>query len=658
MKLTQTISKNLKLLFRSKESAYTIIFGPILIILLVSFALFGSSDEYTVRVGTYSPAQTGFSIRTIDALNEKNYLVSVYGDQESCIDGVKTGSVHACMVFSKEEAGNGTIPVTFYLDLSRTNIIYQISDDLEGELDLQADEIRTQLASDALARMQTAATLVDRNLNTTEKVLNRFTEIQSQLSTARAAISKLSNETPNASLQGLRGFQLGLAQNTRHVVQISDESLGKAADLIGELTAECDDCSAEFLERIEKVEEDIEATRDEMLQVSEETVKDQLFEADLMLQYAIEDLEMLKSSLENDTIAKKIIAQNVLLASNGGDVNARELKTVTTSLRYTRDFLNGNTVDAEDISTPISTSIVSITASEDRLSFTYPYLLVLVIMFIGMLLASMLVVADKTSRAAFRNFTTPTSDGYHIVVSFITAFLLLVAEVAVILILSSIFVAQPLLLNTSSTLVLITITIVLFTFIGMIIGYLSTTQEAAMIASISIGSILLFVSNLIIPVEGMAAITQGLTKINPYLVLSELLKKSMLYGVSMEQVSRELFALVIASILLLALTILIHRRIKRSYFRQEGILAPHIPAPLALGNTVVHTEVELLDALDRMTRAEFERLVPTEDNIVSNWAAKELRNKRLAKKLRTTSKEKMILRLDAYLKKHGKHLKR
>jgi hypothetical protein len=58
MKLGTVIAKNLKLLFRSKESAYTIVFGPILIILLVSFAFMGATDDYTVRVGTYSPART------------------------------------------------------------------------------------------------------------------------------------------------------------------------------------------------------------------------------------------------------------------------------------------------------------------------------------------------------------------------------------------------------------------------------------------------------------------------------------------------------------------------------------------------------------------------------------------------------------------------
>ena len=58
-----------------------------------------------------------------------------------------------------------------------------------------------------------------------------------------------------------------------------------------------------------------------------------------------------------------------------------------------------------------------------------------------------------------------------------------------------------------------------------------------------------------------------------------------------------------------------------------------------------------------MTRTEFEAIIKTEYNIITEWTLKELRNKQLSKKLRTTSKEKMILVLDAHLQRHGKKLK-
>jgi ABC-type multidrug transport system permease subunit len=659
MKLATVIAKNLKLLFRSKESAYTIVFGPILIILLVSFAFMGATDDYTIRVGTYSPAQTQFGERTINALNAKNYLVSVYPDQDACVNSVKTGATHACMVFSERETGNGTVPVTFYMDLSRTNIIYQISDDLEGALDLQTNEIRNQLAGDALTRMQTASVLIERDLNKTERISARFSAIAKELQTAKLELAKLSNSTENIStLQGMRGYQLGLAGNTRTVVNASNEALERARTILNSMDHECTDCPESMHLAVRQFHRDIDAVETKINTISQDLTKQQLLEANFLLDDAIKDLTRIREVEMNESSAKQQIMASVLKSSQDADANARDIAQVVTSLRYTSEFLKGEKANASTISTPVSTSIVSVTASSDHLSFTYPYLLVLVIMFIGMLLASTLIVADKTSRANFRNFTTPTSDAYHVAVSFITAFLLLVLEVAIILVLSAIFVAQPLFLNLGSTLLIIGITIVLFTFIGMIIGYLSTTQEAAMITSISLGSILLFVSNLIIPVEGMAKIVQSLTYVNPYLILSELLKKSMLYGVSTEQLSSKLMTLGLLAIILLIITFFIQRRIKRRYFRQDAGILRHVAAPLNLGTVIVHNEVDLLDALDRMTRTEFEHLVSKEDNIISVWVGNELRNRKLAKQLRTTSKERMMLSLDEYLVKHGRNIKR
>lgn len=658
MKLLTTIAKNLKLLFRSKESAYTIIFGPLLIILIVSFAFLGSTDEYTIRVGTYAPEHTDLSERTIGTLTAKDYLLSVYPSQEECVESVRAGTTHACMVFGKRQ--NETAPVTFYLDKSRLNLVYQIAEDLDEEMELQADAIRRQLAGNALQRMETAATLIDEDLATVALVLDRLGQAQNNLRMAREAIDSVPEGTVRQNetdLRMIRGYQQGLALNVRAVAEVADDSLAEALATMNELQRECD-CSEELENRVERVEDDINAARERIAIIQSDTYDKQLSEANLLIEYAIEDLEQVKVAMANMSASSQAIGPAVSGAGFGVEESAADLRRVAGRLEYTRDFLRGEETSAEGFSAPITTSVVSVTAEESRLAFAYPYLLMLVIMFIGILLSSMLVVTDRTSRAAFRNFTTPTSDRYHVGVSFLTAFIILLLEVIVILAVSSLFIAQPLLLNPVSTVLIAAVAIALFTFLGMIIGYLSRTQEAAMIASISVGSVLLFVSNLVLPIEGMAQAAQSLAAFNPYIVLSELLKKSMLYGVSLWQVLRELALPVLLALALLGLTMLIQRHMKRRYFRQEeGLLPTHVPAPLRLGEALVHNEVELMDALDRMTRVEFERIVTSEDNIVAQWAAKELRNRRLAKQLRTRSKERMILKLDGYLARHGKKLR-
>ncbi len=663
MRLFKALSKNLKLLFRNRESAYTIIFGPILIILLVSFAFMGASDEYTVRVGTYSEDTSGLSERTVELMNRNNYLVSVYPDNQTCIDSVKEGSTHACMIFSEKDGES--VPISFYLDLSRINIVYQIIEELSSELDLQADAIRRQLAGSALQRMSTAAEMLENEIESTDSVAERLGVLADELRDARIALESMPEATEQNStdLRLLSGYQRGLAGNSKEIAKESLEIFEDARKLVYDLEGECDECPEGLVEQVETFKDDLKTTEDLIREIAYDRVDDQLSEADMLIRYAIEEVELAEGKVRNASTAGAIVTDKVISAAEGTSEDSMELKKVSTRLAFASEVLKGETSNTESIAAPITTSIVSITVADDQLSFAYPYLLILVIMFIGMLLASMLVVTNKVSNAAFRNFTTPTSDGYHVMVGFITAFLIMMVEVLVILVLSGAFIAQPLFLNPGPTLAIIAIAIVLFTFIGMIIGYLSSTQEAAMISSISVGSVLLFVSNLIAPMEKMPYFVKASAEvINPYIVLSELLKKSMLYGVKLYQASMQILVLLVICVVLLVATMLIQRHIKKKYFKQEDnilqvVKKPHLPKPLMLGEAQVFNLMELMDALDKMTRQEFEAMV-IKGVSVSEWVEKEIRNKRLARQLRTKNKEKMILRLDKYLKRYGKNIKR
>jgi ABC-type multidrug transport system permease subunit len=660
MKTLRSIQKNFKLLFRSKESAYTIVFGPILIILLVSFAFLGASDDFSLSVGTYVPASTSYSERVIDGLNDRDYITSVYPDQESCIESTRGGKTHACIVFSEQEAGNGTLPVTFYLDMSRVNVAYKVVDDVSSALELQSESLRKQLASEALSRMTVASSLVRQEEDAAIDIGVRLQTIDIELGNAKAALGLLANLTiDTAPHTKLREYQQDLARNTDTVVGLSVAAIDKASNMMSRLEHNCGTCTDDMRQDVDELKSDLSDIQRQLKRISQETNPEQLARTQALLDETIKQLNDLQFRFVQDMTARAQLTGSVDRASADAVIGAEEMRALSVNLGEARQVLDGQSVNATTISSPVKTSFVSVAAADDHLSYTYPYLLILVVMFIGMLLASTLIVAEKTSRAAFRNFTTPTSDGYHISVSFLTAAIILVIEVIFILIISRALLASPLQLGSLSTIMLILIAIALFTFLGMIIGYLSSTQEAAMIASISIGSILLFVSNVIIPIEGMAAMVQSLTRLNPYVVISELLKKSIFFGVTVQEISRDLLLLAALCGVLFALTYWVRQRMKRKYFRQdEGLLGTHVAAPLQLGKIAVHNEFELLDALDHMTRFEFESAVTSEENLIAAWVERELRNKSLARKLKTTSKEKMIIRLDKYLKHHGRDIRR
>ena len=642
--------KNLKLLFRNKETVYTIIFGPLLIILLVGFAFMGGKD-YSVRVGIAADAPTTFSQETTQLLQQKGYEVIMYNDPVLCKKGVGDAKVHACIAFSGKE-------IVIYLDESRMNLVYKISEDLSGVLNIQQDTIRQALATDAIKRIDMTKATLKQEMVALADARDRMYLIKSNLTAARDATAAISTEPVNISLQGLNGHQLGLAEKVHIAVTTSNKAIDDSINILKRLQDECPDCSNQTLRDASDLRTHLEGIQNNLTLLDEKSTRDQLASAKFILDNAIADIDALTQRFVNENKARESIKITIRAASNSGDVAAAELTTVYADLNSAVNLLEGTRANASTLASPVDVSVESVATSEEKVAFTYPYLFVLVMMFMGLLLASTLVVTDKMSRASFRNFTTPTKDTFHIFSSFITAFVILIIEAGIILFASTIFVAEPLLLNTPTTLLLVCITIIVFSFLGMIIGYLSKTQEAAMIASISVGSILLFVSNVISPIEGMLSFVQLIAKVNPYLVLSELLKRSMLFGVTLQQAFSELIFIMVLIVVLLILTLLIHRRAKKRYFRQEGsILTPHIATPLMIAGHHINNLVELLDVLDHMTRQEFESVVKNDVNdvnVISEWVAKEVRHKSLAKKLRTTSKEKMIIVLDKYLAKHGK----
>ncbi|HIH24023.1 TPA: ABC transporter permease [Candidatus Woesearchaeota archaeon] len=664
-RFSATFGKNLKLLFRSRETAFTVIFGPILIILLVGFAFMGSSDDLAIRVGVHAAADDVFAERTIAALGDDGFMVNVYGSKEQCAQSVKDGAAHACIAFTTADAaGTGAADdnrphATIYLDPSRINLVDRIATTLSKVIDVQSDSLRLAMASDAITRIGTARGLIASDINTTDAMLSRLASVSANLSVAKRSLENIADTPVNISLKGVRGMQLGLAQKVGIAVETGNDAISDAVDMIRELERDCEECANGTIDAAKELRESLELVQDNLTRLSEEQTAAQLRDADYLLDVAMDDIDALTARLAQDSAARKTIAASVAASADDASDALSDLRKVDASLRYTHDLLAGQRTDAASMTMPISVSVSNVASTDDRSTFTYPYLFVMVMMFMGLLLASTLVVVDKTSRARFRNFTTPTSDGYHVFVSFVTAFAILVVEAIAILLVSAVIMAQQFLVGTLAMMTIVCVSIVIFTFIGMIIGYLSRTQEAAMIASISVGSVLLFVSNLLIPIEGMASATQVISGLNPYLVLSELLKKSMLFGVSAAQVVHDLTPIFVLAIVLLALTILVQRRNRRKYFRQDGgLLAPHIPSPLLIAGKHVNNEVELLDCLDHMTRAEFDSVVKTDDNLIAAWVKTELRNRSLSRQLRTTSKEKMMLKLDKYLARHGKHMKR
>ncbi len=143
-KLFTLVKKNFKLIMRSKSSAIMIILGPLLLIVLMG-AAFNTASIYGIRVGTYSESYSPLAEAIIHELNQQSYTTQKVDSEQACIDGVRNSIFHVCAIFPKEikvsEGGN----IQFYVDNTKTNLVYLITETISAEIGKKSNDLSFQL---------------------------------------------------------------------------------------------------------------------------------------------------------------------------------------------------------------------------------------------------------------------------------------------------------------------------------------------------------------------------------------------------------------------------------------------------------------------------------------------------------------------------------
>ena len=97
-KLFTLIKKNFKLLLRSKSSALIILIGPLLIMLLTGLA-FNNTNVYSINIGIFSKDYTELTNSFIEKLRTEQFTALKTPSEEICINKVKEGHIHICVIF-------------------------------------------------------------------------------------------------------------------------------------------------------------------------------------------------------------------------------------------------------------------------------------------------------------------------------------------------------------------------------------------------------------------------------------------------------------------------------------------------------------------------------------------------------------------------------
>ena len=535
------VKKNIRLLIRAKASALIVILGPLLIIFLAGLA-FDNTNLYAVKVGTYSENYNELSNSFVDRLTEKGFKVTRFPGEEECRFSIERGEVHTCVVFSPEftMAKDNSNELTFYIDYSQINLVWSVLNAMTEEVTERSMELSRNLTTILVNALDYSSTQVKErrpsliNLTTSnDLVTRRVTDVSVRLEEVNLDFDP--SEFHSQDLSSQKG-------KVKHWVDASlnlgSKAISDAKSFVGNAN-DIVQASSMSGEQKQSLAELFESTVDELdglesqFGETDELAQSQFSELGSLIDSLVGKITQTKAQMDVISSAHDTSIAELTNARTALDGSLKNLLDVQRALNNIDNIIKSIEVkDPEAVVQPIITNIKPVIAEQSYLNYIFPSLIVMIIMFTALLLAPTLILLEKKSPAHFRNFMAPVNGFTYLFATFITCFLLLFLQLLIILAIAAIFFSSQLLSGMIYTIILLLLIIAFFSSVGMIVGYIFNSEETATLGAISLGSIFLFLSDVIIPIESMPSWFMAVAELNPFVICSDLLRSTILYNLS------------------------------------------------------------------------------------------------------------------------------
>jgi ABC-type multidrug transport system permease subunit len=637
MRLVQIIKKNFKVLFRSKSSAFVVLVGPLLIIALIALAL-SNTHEFQINVGIVAPDQVGLTTQFITQLEKGEYVLTDFTSVDECIERIKLGSMNVCIAFPENFVieNEGSKEVAFYVDQSRTNLVESIISSVRSSIFITSDEISLELTNNLLQAINVTEAETSKQQGWIQEMTGKVRSASSGVETVETKSDLITTGVDEAEVE----------------INAIDESTKILETETDKLLADLD----ELLDDIEAADVTLAGTT---------AVKDQYD----VLKTASPD-ETAKITLAVEELNTIISAITANAGSAGIKSSAEKVQVDLESIRIAvsnfeeslgkiSDEISAIEITSgSNIVNPFTVQINPISSISNKSSLMFPYFVTLIILFVGMMLSSTLVVMERKSRAFFRTFTAPISELSQIAGSYITNVIIIIAQLAIIFAGAYFYLDINVISNWYTSLTVLLLSISFFILLGTLLGYMFKTQEGTTIITISLAGLSIFLSNIILPIESFSqSVREILTFANPFMLSSELFKKTILHGAAYKDISTELIVMGASIIVILILVIIFQKLSFQRFFigfsKRKILQRPHITKEnyLKLGDgTMVKNVYGLLPTLQQMSEQEFKDFVSKRHNEFALWIKDVFKDKKLAKKIKKAkTKDAMLKALENHL---------
>ncbi|MBN1792694.1 ABC transporter permease [Candidatus Woesearchaeota archaeon] len=556
MRFTSIIKKNFKLLLRSKSSAFILLAGPILIILIVGL-FFNGKSAYDLSLGYCAPVPNDLTRSFISSLEKNGFVVYDFNNESSCTDKIKQGVIHTCILFPQDfkVSNDQSTELRFIVDYSRVNLVYKVIDAVSEIIEFETREVSYSLTNTLISRIDSTLSGLEKQEELEERISGLEVDISKDFDSLKSGVDSIDFSTGSVSLRSLRS-KLGNSQDSLDDLivkygEFSEYSYEMLDELEGYLDSNKSD---EIRAELDLMSQEVASLQNASLDDLNASLQE-LSDADERLTGLFERLQ------ENERLAdsvKKIVSRTEEHLSSFRD-SLSSLSKGTSGMRERLEEID--ITRAESIVSPVNTKIEPLMSESSNFQFAFPFLVILLVMFASLMISSTLIIFERSSRAVFRNFMTPIDRKMFISAHFLTVLLIVLLQSLLILLISYLAMKFALFSSILSVVAVIFVASVFFIALGLMIGFVFASQEGAMMASLVLGSTFLFISNLVVPLESISQGLAGIIRFNPFIIFSEFLRKALLFNLPLSDAVLELSIL-----LLIALVILVPALLGRNVF--------------------------------------------------------------------------------------------
>ncbi len=553
------VRKNIKLLVRSKGSLIIVILAPLLLILLIGLS-YDTSSNYGLVLGVLSSWGSTESTIFQESMEDLGYKVILYPDLSECESDLIDGYTHACVDVPEDLTvkNNEIKGVNIIIDASRTN--------LAGEVQAVLDEqfqVRTKELSEDLVHV-----LLERIIETSTILGSISEDLSSQLELVED--SKSHSDNAQGQLMGVPDISFSLEVSSSTGVNVYEEYIEHISNidsdfemlesLLGSVSPEVEEELADLQESITELEDEIESLSSSSLQ----GITQGIYDTEQQMDGLDADINMYQSTLnfvEDDLseLQSNLVGLSTLLTTSQKQTSilVRESKTL-------------NVDNASIITDPVMVNIVPV-AGGTRLQYVFPALISMIALFLSLMLSITLVMMEKSTSASVRNKLIPVGRKLFLISNIVSTLLLVMFQLTLMLLISTFFLDIPL---GSLTAIFVTLTLVciVFSIIGVGIANIFTMHETAILAGISTGSLMLFLSNIFVPVEGMSLFIRDIVYFNPFVISERIIRELFIFKQGTFSQLEDLLILIFYALVLFIISLLIETaNLRHKFFKVSGI---------------------------------------------------------------------------------------